>query len=64
VRGFGEPGEVLIATEGEPLAVVRRHEGGASVHFAFALGESNLGLLPAFPSLLRRAFLTRKVSAC
>ena len=58
--GFGGPGIDLLHGLAGPLAIVRKDErsaqGGASVHFAFTLGESNLALLPAFPSLLRRAF--------
>lgn len=40
-----------------PLAVVAGTEQLASVHFAFRLQDSNLPLLPAFPQLLRRAFV-------
>ncbi len=40
-----------------PLAVVVGDERLASVHFAFRLQDSNLPLLPAFPQLLRRAFV-------
>ena len=41
----------------EPLAVVVGAGDVASVHFAFRLQDSNLPLLPAFPQLLRRAFV-------
>jgi len=41
----------------EPLAVVCGDDQTASVHFAFRLQDSNLPLLPAFPQLLRRAFV-------
>lgn len=54
----GEP--FLWAEDGgarEPLAVVAGGEQLASVHFAFRLQDSNLPLLPAFPQLLRRAFV-------
>ncbi len=40
-----------------PLAVVCGGPDTASVHFAFRLQDSNLPLLPAFPQLLRRAFV-------
>lgn len=40
-----------------PLAVVVDHGDLASVHLAFRLQDSNLPLLPAFPQLLRRAFV-------
>ncbi|MGE3174505.1 MAG: hypothetical protein AB7O97_17880 [Planctomycetota bacterium] len=39
-----------------PLAVLVEGAGTASVHFAFRLQDSNLGLLPAFPQLLQRVF--------
>jgi hypothetical protein len=50
--------EVLPDAGGErtPLAVVSGDET-ATVHFAFRLADSNLPLLPAFPQLLRRAFV-------
>ena len=48
----GEP-----AGERFPLLVLAQGEEAASLHFAFRLQDSNLGLLPAFPQLLRRAFL-------
>jgi hypothetical protein len=55
----GEP--FLWATEpggpNVPLAVVCGGADLASVHFAFRLQDSNLPLLPAFPQLLRRAFV-------
>ncbi|MBL8754808.1 MAG: hypothetical protein JNK15_16000, partial [Planctomycetes bacterium] len=41
----------------EPLAVLCLGPECASVHFAFRLQDSNLPLLPAFPQLLRRAFV-------
>jgi hypothetical protein len=41
----------------EPLAVLVETPQAASLHFAFRLQDSNLALLPAFPQLLRRAFL-------
>jgi hypothetical protein len=40
-----------------PLATVVGTGDVASVHFGFALQDSNLPLLPAFPQLLRRAFV-------
>jgi hypothetical protein len=40
-----------------PLAVWCSEKDTASVHFAFRLQDSNLPLLPAFPQLLRRAFV-------
>lgn len=40
-----------------PLAVVCGTRDRASIHFGFRLQDSNLPLLPAFPQLLRRAFL-------
>lgn len=40
-----------------PLAVVAAGRDLASVHFGFRLQDSNLPLLPAFPQLLRRAFV-------
>jgi len=40
-----------------PLGVVVDHGETASVHLAFRLEDSNLPLLPAFPQLLRRAFV-------
>lgn len=48
--GAGPGGERL------PLAVVVPGDQ-TSVHFAFRLQDSNLALLPAFPQLLRRAFV-------
>ncbi len=55
-------GEPFLWAEGGggervPLAVVVGDERSASVHFAFRLGDSNLPLLPAFPQILRRAFV-------
>ncbi len=55
-------GEPFLWAEGSggerlPLAVVVGNERTASVHFAFRLADSNLPLLPAFPQLLRRAFV-------
>ncbi|HEB53622.1 MAG TPA: hypothetical protein ENI87_10260 [bacterium] len=49
---------VIDGGERVPLGVVV--DGGedrASVHFAFRLADANLGLLAAFPQLLRRAFV-------
>lgn len=43
--------------ERRPLAVLVEGARAASLHFAFRLQDSNLGLLPAFPQLLRRGFL-------
>ncbi|MCB9884831.1 MAG: hypothetical protein H6838_05025 [Planctomycetes bacterium] len=40
-----------------PLAVVAGGGERCSLHFAFRLADSNLPLLPAFPQLLRRAFV-------
>ena len=40
----------------QPLAVLVEGPRAASLHFAFRIQDSNLGLLPAFPQLLRRAF--------
>lgn len=40
-----------------PLGVLVDAGETASVHFAFRLEDSNLPLLPAFPQLLRRAFV-------
>ena len=56
------PGEAFLwgddgDGERRPLAVVAAGERTASVHFAFRLQDSNLWLLPAFPQLLRRAFV-------
>ncbi len=50
------------AAERTPLAVTVDGVGpdgepSASLHFAFRLADSNLALLPAFPQLLRRAFV-------
>ena len=50
------PGEILIASDRGPLAVLVAGPGTGAVHFAFRLSDSNLGFLPAFPQLLRRAF--------
>lgn len=58
VLPLGEP--FLWADDGlgrQPLAVVVSGDGMASVHFAFRLQDGNLPLLPAFPQLLRRAFV-------
>ncbi|MFT4516211.1 MAG: hypothetical protein ACI91B_004933 [Planctomycetota bacterium] len=41
----------------EPLGVLVDGGDTASVHLAFRLQDSNLPLLPAFPQLLRRAFV-------
>ncbi len=43
--------------ESVPLAVVVGGAERCSLHFAFRLADSNLPLLPAFPQLLRRAFV-------
>lgn len=40
-----------------PLGVVVASANTASIHFAFRLQDGNLGLLAAFPQLLRRAFV-------
>ncbi|MCC7396991.1 MAG: hypothetical protein IT455_07980 [Planctomycetes bacterium] len=60
-RGVLPEGEALLwaehAGQREPLAVVVGDERCASVHFAFRLQDGNLPLLPAFPQLLRRAFV-------
>jgi hypothetical protein len=61
-RGVLPAGEPFLwgaepGLEPEPLAVVAGSPGLASVHFGFRLQDSNLPLLPAFPQLLRRAFL-------
>lgn len=55
----GEPFLWALEAGGEkvPLAVVAGGPELASVHFAFRLQDSNLPLLPAFPQLLRRAFV-------
>ncbi len=59
----GEP--LLLGTAGSgaglpagtaPLAVVVQGPQATSVHFAFRLQDSNLGLLPALPQLLLRAY--------
>ena len=61
-RGVLPPGEPFLwADDGdgrEPLAVIVRGRGTASVHFAFRLQDGNLWSLAAFPQLLRRAFVT------
>lgn len=56
------PGQAILfgaAADGTrlPLAVVSGSGSRQSVHFAFRLADSNLPLLPAFPQLLRRAFV-------
>jgi hypothetical protein len=60
-RGLLPPGEPFLwANEAEgpiPLAVFVGDAQLGSVHFAFRLQDSNLPLLPAFPQLLRRAFV-------
>ncbi|MGB3967262.1 MAG: hypothetical protein WBO45_11060, partial [Planctomycetota bacterium] len=60
-RGVLPAGQPLLwaneAGGNEPLAVVVGDGQVASVHFAFRLQDSNLPLLPAFPQLLRRAFV-------
>jgi hypothetical protein len=60
-QGILPVGEELLwadAAEGRaPLAVLVGTEQCASLHFAFSLQDSNLPLLPAFPQLLRRAFV-------
>lgn len=55
----GEPFLWALEAGGEkvPLAVVAGGADLASVHFAFRLQDSNLPLLPAFPQILRRAFV-------
>ena len=40
-----------------PLAVLVEGPQASSLHFAFRIQDSNLGLLPVFPQLLRRALL-------
>jgi hypothetical protein len=47
-------GRVLVQGDAGPLIAVRAD--GRGVHAAFRLGDSNLGLLPAFPQFLRRCF--------
>jgi hypothetical protein len=61
-RGTLPPGQPFLwADDGkggrEPLAVIVDGGETASIHFAFRLQDSNLPLLPAFPQLLRRAFV-------
>lgn len=61
-RGTLPPGDPFLwALDGNgarvPLAVVADGGDTASVHFAFRLQDGNLPLLPAFPQLLRRAFV-------
>lgn len=60
-RGVLPAGEAFLwadeAGERVPLAVVVGTGDVASVHFAFRLQDSTLPLLPAFPQLLRRAFV-------
>ena len=60
-RGILPAGEAFLwSQEGEqrePLAVLVDQGSTASVHFACRLQDSNLPLLPAFPQLLRRAFV-------
>lgn len=60
-RNMLPPGEAFLwCHDGEqrhPLAVLVAAGDTASVHFAFRLQDSNLPLLPAFPQLLRRAFV-------
>lgn len=56
------PGQPILfgaAADGSRQALAVVAGGGArqSVHFAFRLADSNLPLLPAFPQLLRRAFV-------
>lgn len=51
------------ASESAPLAVVVSDQDRCSLHFAFRLADSNLPLLPAFPQLLRRAFVRAYGSA-
>ncbi|MEC7584863.1 MAG: hypothetical protein VYE77_11145 [Planctomycetota bacterium] len=46
-----------VAGERQPLAVLVEGPRASSVHFAFRIQDSNLGLLPVFPQLLRRALL-------
>ena len=50
---LGDAEEVLIEGDGGPLCVLNRR----GVHFAFRLADSNLGLLAAFPQLLRRCLI-------
>lgn len=61
-RSVLPPGEPFLWADDErggrtPLAVVVDGGDTASVHFAFRLQDGNLPLLPAFPQLLRRAFV-------
>jgi hypothetical protein len=61
-------GRVLVWGEDDqgqsrPLAVAVTGERATSLHFAFRLQDSNLGLLPAFPQMVRRVLLlSRAVS--
>lgn len=48
-------GKTLIRGERGPLMVVVEEEDRATVHTAFRMSDSNIGLLPAFPQLLRRS---------
>jgi hypothetical protein len=62
LRGSLPPGRPLLLGDvpgqaPEPLAVLRTAGSGAALHFAFRLQDSNLGLLPAFPQLMRRGFV-------
>ena len=49
------PGKTLISGERGPLMVVVESGDRATVHTAFRMADSNIGLLPAFPQLLRRS---------
>ena len=55
LSGILPPGKPLIFGERGPLMVLVEGVDRATIHTAFRMSDSNIGLLPAFPQLLRRS---------
>lgn len=53
--GILPAGKALIMGDRGPLMVVVDGAARATIHTAFRMSDSNIGLLPAFPQLLRRS---------
>ena len=55
LSGILPEGKTLIQGERGALMVLVEGEERATIHTAFRMSDSNIGLLPAFPQLLRRS---------
>ena len=55
LSGILPPGKPLILGERGPLMVLVEGVDRATIHTAFRMSDSNIGLLSAFPQLLRRS---------